>query len=331
MGEHLFVDLSNVAKDPVLGFSTQHATLVRWDRLRSLWHQDRGIPEHVLLIADSSLYGALNRQEKSVLERWVASQTAILVPDADVEVLRRAVAVDGIALSNDRYVDHRRIDGLERVRLVGWVARGGNLRLQDRSLDRLLSAMISERGYKQEMKLLGLDKDAPALRFRWRCIYPACEEDLVMLPISDRESFRCPRCSSYLEQGQPWESPIWIKIMDTSGEVTRFVLEDGDQVVIGRSTGDGVISLDGLVGDAQDLSTVEARHVELQNSEGVLRIRDNGSEHGTRIRRPAAGNLNRLSPPMPVLGSDFVVVGRGTKIVLGQSRVVVQISGFGSI
>jgi hypothetical protein len=119
--------------------------------------------------------------------------------------------------------------------------------------------------------------------------------------------------------------------MDTSGEVTRFVLEDGDQVVIGRSTGDGVISLDGLVGDAQDLSTVEARHVELQNSEGVLRIRDNGSEHGTRIRRPAAGNLNRLSPPMPVLGSDFVVVGRGTKIVLGQSRVVVQISGFGSI
>lgn len=331
MGDSLVVDLSNVAKDPLLGFSTQHASLVRWDRLQTVWTQDRGIPEHVLLVADSSLVSALSRQEKLRLERWVASNYAIVVPDADVEVLRHAREVDGIALSNDRYVDHRRIEGLERVKLVGWVVRGGEIRLQNRSLDRLLSAMISERGYKQEMKRQGLDKDAPELKFRWRCAYDGCNEDLVLLPTNVRGSLQCPRCSSYLEQGRPWNSPIWIKILDTSGEVTRFVLEDGDQVFIGRSPGDGVIALDGLVSDGQDLSTVGERHLELQNTHGVLRIRDNGSQHGTRIRRPAAGDLNRLSPPMPILSSDYAVVGRGTKIVLGQSKVAVQISGFGSV
>jgi len=331
VGDQLFVDLSNVAKDPLLGFSTQHATLVRWDRLKSAWNRDRGVPAHILLVADSSLKVALNRQEQSMLERWVASKAATLVPDADVEVLRQAMAVDGIALSNDRYVDHRRIDGLQRVRLVGWVVRGGGIRFQDRSLDRLLSAMISERGYKQEMKRRGVEQDSPELRFRWHCVYGGCDEDLVMLPTSINGSVRCPSCESYLEHGPLWNSPIWIKIMDTSGEVTRFVLEDGDQVFVGRSRAHGVIALDGLVNDGQDLSTVDERHLELQNTEGVLNIRDNGSQHGTRVRRPAAGNLNRLSPPMPILSSGYVVVGRGAKIVLGQSRVVVQISGFGSV
>lgn len=331
MGDSLVVDLSNVAKDPLLGFSTQHATLVRWDRLKTVWTQDRGIPEHVLLVADSSLNSALSRQEKLRLERWVASNHAMVVPDADVEVLRHSRAVNGFALSNDRFVDHRRIEGLERVKLVGWVVRGGEIRLQNRSLDRLLSAMISERGYKQEMKRQGLGKAAPELKFRWRCTFDGCNEDLVLLPTNVRGSLQCPRCSSYLEQGRPWNSPIWMKILDTSGEVTRFVLEDGDQVFIGRSPSDGVISLDCLVGDGQDLSTIEERHLELHNTDGVLRIRDNGSRHGTRIRRPAAGDLNRFSPPMPILSSGYAVVGRGTKIVLGQSRVVVQISGFGSV
>ena len=41
--EAVFVDLSNVAKDPLLGFSADHAALSRWDRLRAVWLRDHAL------------------------------------------------------------------------------------------------------------------------------------------------------------------------------------------------------------------------------------------------------------------------------------------------
>lgn len=325
--EAVFVDLSNVAKDPLLGYSTEHAALSRWDRLRSVWLRERTPGAYFMLIADASLPRALSLSDRSRLATLVERGEAIVATDADVEVLRRAISSGGVALSNDRYVDHRRTEGLEQVALVGWIVRGDSVRLQKRSLSRLLSALISGRAQRQALKELGLSEDSPELQYRWHCTNEVCSSQIVALPRMRSGSPMCPDCDAFLSRGPAWNRPIWIKIMHGPDEVTRFVLEDGDGTFVGQGDGDDVISLGPPAVRATEVDGLDDRHVELCNVNGVLRVRDNSTGSGTRLRRPAAGQLNRLSPPMPVSDSTFTTVGVGTKILLGGSAFTVQLSG----
>lgn len=225
----VFVDLSNVAKDELLGYSTEHAAMSRWDRLKAVWTRERPAPPATfLLIADSSLVRALSAGDRTRLAQLVERGQAVVVPDADVEVLRRAVHSCGVALSNDRYVDHRKTEGLDRAQLVGWVVRGDSIRLQQRSLERLLSAVISARAKKQALKDLGLREDAPELDYRWFCRNDGCSTDLVVLPLLTRGNVTCPDCGSFLDRGDPWSDPIWLKVLHDGKEVRRFVLEAGE-------------------------------------------------------------------------------------------------------
>lgn len=324
-GVEVFVDLSNVTKDPLLGQSNSHAALSRWDRLRTVWVRDRG-PARFTLVADASLPRALSRPDQMSLERMVAQGEALIVPDADTEVLRRAIASRGIALSNDRYVDHRRMAGLQGARLAGWVVRGPNIRLQDRTLDRLLSAVISARAHKQELKELGLSERSPELRFRWTCSNAACTADLVAVPRLVRGSAVCPDCGAYLDRGEPWQDPIWLKVLHGPTEVLRFVIEDGEYVFIGSGSDEDIISL-AEDADEAERSTLAERHLELENQGGTLRVRDAGSARGSAVRLPAAGQRNVFAPPMALSARTFTTVGLGSKIVLGGTLFVVQISG----
>lgn len=324
----VFVDLSNVAKDELLGYSTEHAALSRWDRLRSVWLRER--PQSsvtFVLIADASLGRALSAIDRVRLSQLVARREAIVVPDADVEVLRRAVATAGIALSNDRYVDHRRTPGLDRAQLVSWVVRGESIRFQQRSLERLLSAVISARAQKQALKELGLTDDAPELQYRWFCENEACANDLVALPRVAASKVTCPECGAFLDRGPTWQDPIWLKVMHAGDEVKRFVLEDGDSVYLGRGVGDDTISLADRYEYGADVIALDERHVELANEGGRLKVRDNSTGDGTSLRLPGSGQRNLLSPPVPVSSSSRTWVTRGAKVVLGRTRFTVQISG----
>lgn len=323
----VIVDLSNVAKDDLLGFSHNHASLARWDRLRRVWLRDHDEPVHFTLVADGSLRRALSRADQARLEQWVTSGEAVVVPDADIEVLRLAVEAGGVALSNDRYVDHRRIPGVQRARLVGWVVRGETTRLQERSLDRLLSAVISARALKQELKEVGLAEGAPELKYRWYCRDGGCARDLITVPAMVRGSATCAACGSYLERGAAWRHPIWIKILYGTHEVARFVLEDGEAAFIGSGAGADVISLANETATTADVMALDDRHIELRNELGRLRARDNASSRGSALRRPVAGQRNMHSPPMPLSTTAFATIGPGAKIVLGRTPFTVQVSG----
>ena len=155
--------------------------------------------------------------------------------DADVELLQQASCEGGTVVSNDRFVDHLKMPNLDGVTLVGWVVRGDSVLLQERSLERLRSAIISARSQKQKLKDMGLAENSPELAFRWYCREPTCGTDLIAIPAMSRGSAVCPTCGAYLDKGAPWQQPLWLKLMHGQEEVNRFVLEDGESIFVGRA------------------------------------------------------------------------------------------------
>ena len=323
----VFVDLSNVAKHELLGYSQHHAALSRWDRLRSVWLRTRGEPRRFELIADDSLPKALSRQDQIRLQDLVHREELLLVPDADVELLREASRVGGTVVSNDRFVDHLRMPNIERIKLVGWTVRGSNVLLIERPLERLRSAIISARLQKQQLKDAGLSEDSAELGFRWYCNESGCDNDLVPIPAIRRGAPVCPSCDAYLERGDRWRNPIWIKIMHRDEVVNRFVLEDGESVFVGRGTDADTVSLAEDFKHASDVLALGHKHVELQNRDGRLYVADQGTARGTSVRYPVAGHRNILSPPSPLTPGEEKLVPIGWKLVLAHTPFTIQISG----
>ncbi len=325
--DRVFVDLSNVTKHELLGFSQHHAALSRWDRLKNEWLRTRGEHFDFVLVADSSLYRALSHPDQRRLKELERTGDVILVGDADVEILERSVRGGGTVLSNDRFVDHLRMPGIDRVRLVGWVVRGDNLLFVDRPLERLRSALISARAHKQLLKEAGLREDSPQLRFRWHCRDKTCGEDLVPVPAIRGDTSVCPSCGAFLERGDPWRDPVWVKIMHGQSEVNRFVLEEGEAVYVGRGADDDTISLADDFDHASDVLALELRQIRLENRAGKLYVIGQETTKGTALRYPVGGQRNLMAPPVPLQSGEERVVSLGWKIVLARTPFVVQISG----
>lgn len=326
-GERVFVDLSNVAKHDLLGHSQHHAALLRWDRLKNEWLRSRGEPSDFILVADSSLHRALSVPDQRRLREAEIAGNVVLVDDADTEILDRAVRAGGMVLSNDRFVDHLRLPGVNQVRLVGWVVRGDNVILVDRSLERLRSAVISARAHKQLLKEAGLREDSPQLRFRWFCRETTCGDDLVPVPALKNGSAICPSCGAFLERGDEWRDPIWLKIMHGQIEVNRFVLEEGEAVFVGRGADDDTISLADDFDHAADVLALDLRQIRLENRGGKLYAIGQETAKGTALRYPVGGQRNFLAPPVPLQSSEERLISLGWKIVLARTPFTVQISG----
>ena len=255
----------------------------------------------------------------------LATQRCLVVaPDADTVLLARAIEARGIVLSNDRFVDHRKMDGLDRATLIGWSSKGRGIEFHRRPLDRLLSALISLRQAKQDLKDLGLHEDSPELRFKWWCRNDGCEEELVALPMIRGGSALCPECDSFLFKGSEWADPVWLKFMCGEIELARAVIEHGESLVVGRAPGpDGLVPAEPAM--IPDVRHLDDRHAQLANHEGRLTVRDLGSDRGTAIRPRGPGKVKRYGPPMPV-GAKAVVVRVGDKVVLGKTPLTVQIT-----
>lgn len=325
--DEVFVDLSNVVKHELLGFSHHHAALSRWDRLRAEWLRSRGNPKRFIIVADDSLPRALSRPDQLRLQDLISRGDAILSDNADVELLKRAVRASGTVLSNDRFVDHLRMPGIEKVSRVGWAVRGAHILLIQQPLERLRSAIISARAHKQLLKHAGLDADSPQLRFQWFCRDSTCVADLVPVPVIERGTALCPSCGAHLEQGPRWRAPIWIKIMHDQQEVNRFVLEDGESVYVGRGVDDETVSLADDFDHAADVLALDLRHVQLRNRDGRLYVIGQETAKGTALRYPVAGQRNLFSPPAPLSSGEEKLVPLGWKIVLARTPYLVQISG----
>ncbi len=319
------VDLSNVVRDRSLGESTHLADLGRWYRLRAAFKNGTDPSADFQLVADASLRQDLSRIEQTEFDRLVQQGIVTVVPDADVEVLNRAINQAGTALSNDRFVDHRRIEGLTRAHLMGWVARGASIRIVARPLERLLSAMISQRALQQELKDAGLTEDSPELRTKWTCIDPECLRDLVAVPRMKAGSARCPQCDSYLDRGAPWRRPVWLKVLDATGDLARFVLEEGDEFPLTEALAiRGVRSRDG---ENVSMAELIPEGIYVRNQLGAVYIYLLSAALGVRVRYPASGQLNRYSPPAPAPIEQWVALTTGLKVVLGPAGATLQLAG----
>lgn len=323
----VFVDLSNVAKDPLIAFSQSHADLVRWDRLKALWVRDRGEPIEWLLVADASIVRGLSRSDSLRLDALVSRGDAVVVPDADTQLLELATSRHGVILSNDRFVDHLRTPGIEHARLVGWAVRDRTLCLVNRSLDRLQSVLISQRAARQARKEMGFFEGAPELDFRWFCRYEPCPRDMVALPRLEKGRSICPQCGSYLDRGAPWRNAVWLKIMHRAREITRFVLEDGDSVRVGRASDGTTLSLAGEIDLADDVLSLDPYHLELTNEDGVIWVADLNTERGTAIRYQGLDRTNALLPPVALYVDKEVALPLGAKLVMGRTPFTLQIAG----
>ncbi len=322
----VFVDLSNVCKDATLGFSENHAALHRWERLRAEWLRVRGRADFVL-VADRSLLTALSRLEQVRLHALADAGQAVIVDDADTEVLRRAIAAEGSALSNDRFVDHRRLEGLQKAHLVGWVARRDGIRFQERSLARLLSVLVSRRADKQALKDLGLQEDSTLLQRKWFCRNSGCDRDLIATPRVVQNAPTCPACGGFLEAGDTWRLPLWLKVLHGDAELARTVLEDGEHLILGNGTDSNTLPLPSEAASRPDVLLLSDRHAEFANVSGQLFVTDLGTAHGTAVRLPPAGARNVLLPPAPVLSHRPTPVPAGAKVVLARTRITCQLSG----
>ena len=319
------VDLSNVARDRSLGASSHLADLGRWYRLHAAFRAEVDPSADFQLVADASLRQDLSRVDQTEFDRLVREGDVTVVPDADVEVLARAIDHAGAALSNDRFVDHRRIEGLTRANLMGWVARGSSIRIVARPLERLLSAMISQRALQQELKDAGLTDDSPELRTRWTCVDPACLLDLVAVPRMKAGSARCPQCNSYLDRGAPWRRPVWLKVLNATGDLARFVLEDNDELPLVEALAmRGVQSRDG---ENLSIAALIPEGVYVRNRLGAVHVYLLSQASGVRLRYPASGQRNLHSPPVPAPVDHWVALTTGLKVVLGPAGTTLQLAG----
>lgn len=319
------VDLSNVARDRSLGESSHLADLGRWYRLRAAFRGGVDPSADFQLVADASLRQDLSRVDQTEFDRLVQEGVVTVVPDADVEVLARAIDHAGAALSNDRFVDHRRIEGLTRARLTGWVARGASIRIVARPLERLLSAVISQRALEQELKDAGLTGDSPELQTKWTCVDPACLRDLVAVPRMRAGSARCPQCDSYLDRGAPWRRPSWLKVLDATGDLARFVLEEDDEFPLTEAL--AMRGLQSRDGENVSIAALIPEGVYVRNRMGAVHIYLLSPALGVRLRYPASGQRNRHSPPVPAPVDQWIALTTGLKVLLGPSGAILQLAG----
>ncbi|WP_344252779.1 FHA domain-containing protein [Terrabacter carboxydivorans] len=269
----------------------------------------------------------MSRSDTQRLHAMTSRGEVVMVPDADTHLLALAISQRGVILSNDRFVDHLRTPGIEQARLVGWTLRDRTLCLVDRSLDRLQSVLISQRAAKQERKQLGLIEGAPELDFKWFCRSEPCPRDMVALPRLERRRILCPQCGSYLERGEAWRSPVWLKILHGSVEIARFVLEDGDSIRVGRASDGATLSLAGEIELADDVLHLDPHHLELMNEGGTTWVADLNTQHGTAMRYPASKRSNVLLPPVQLEVGREVALPLAARVVMGRTPFTVQIAG----
>lgn len=292
------VDLSNVCGSTEI--TRGEPSMTRWEVLRSAWQRTMRRDQKFHLVAKSNLYASL-RDGRQQFDRLREVGKLEVAADDDERILEFARDETALIISNDLYTDHLKITGLTGLKAFGWKRTDSGIVFMPRTLDRLLSAMISRRQVEQVIK--DYDLTRTELSRRWVCTSPSCSRAVVTLPFREHGHLVCPDCGGWVRAGKPWSSPVWIKaLFDRTVVAGDIVVEDGEELIVGRDfladLWDAELPMN--VDQYKDaLETVSRNHVAIRNAEGSLEFRDLGSKNGTRTRKAGAGNKNLWLPPSP--------------------------------
>jgi hypothetical protein len=324
---NVVVDLSNVTRDAELGFSYDKAAWARWERLRSAWMRHHPEAKSFLLVADDTLRSKLSREDRVRYDQ--ARRTGLLIEcpvrETDETLLMRAVTDAASVLSCDGFTDHLRKPGVSELKVYQWSICKGEVAFTQRSMRRPLSLVESRRVDRQKRLEMGLTTDSPVLEHRWRCTQAACSEDLVVYPNVRRGDPTCPSCDAFLVDDGEWHSPVWIKLLVGEDTHEELLLEDGDELILGREDAPDVFNVSAVLDDREG-SLISRRHLLLKNESGQIRAEDLNSTNGTTVASPIAGRRAWMPPAKWPVGRA-AGVPLGARIRLGGTRAIIELSG----
>ncbi|MEI6620742.1 MAG: FHA domain-containing protein [Actinomycetes bacterium] len=323
----VLVDLSNVCRDESLGFSTEKASWPRWIRLEAAVRGHLGAETAFHLIADTNLREFLSRSDQARFDLGVRDKSIETSATADQLILDDAINRGAFVLSNDGFTDYMKMPGVLDLHILRWGVRMGSVLVTEVRLQAPHSVLITERVEQEEVKRKWANPRD--LDRKWRCRNDTCIEGLVLIPKMREGSALCPSCESYLSDEGKWRDAAMVKILCGSSEIGRLTLEDGDRCTVGRLD-DGVAGFDPSAHLAPaEADKISRRHLELRNEQGRILVEDLESTNGSEVLTPTESRLRRKGwrPGVRMRPGTVVTLRRGTRVRLGGTRVVVELSG----
>lgn len=323
----VFVDLSNVCRDDSLGFSSQKAAWQRWTKLRTLVQKRIGEAVTFHLVADGNLRRMFSRSDQVAFDQ--AHQAGLLESsdEADFVLLAGALRSGSSVLSNDNFTDYMKLDGISSLTVFRWGTRAGSILISETKLVAPHSVLITERQEREELKRHWAEN--ADLQLRWRCPDEHCQEEFILVPNFRNGEPVCPSCGSYLVESGEWQDALMVKVLADGEEVERRILEDGDTISIGRLPSDGShVDLSPHL-DPDLAERVGEEHLEVRNDRGRLLVADLPLSTGSMVLVPADSRLKQRAwrPGVRITPGRSVELKRGTRVRLGQTTVLVELSG----
>lgn len=303
-GPLLLVDLSNLCRDRRLLPSSQRADLTILGQLeRAVARSDIAVGQ-MHSVADKSLSRHLPAEHLDALRAMEKRGEVEFSTVADEVILEAAFGgdADGTTLvaSHDFFDDFRRIypeiQGSTN-RFLTWAPRPtGGLVVTWRDMEVRRHQQMSRKEESEELRARRLNRTTivdRAAGHYYRCINTDCllsqlwPERLPDLPRYDdrRDRFVCPSCRGPLEQGAPRPTATQLIVFLDGAEQFRVLLDEGDQLTVGRREAKGCVGLQARLPDGA-AEAISRAHVAFQLSEGQVVVEDLGSRNGTMFRLP---------------------------------------------
>jgi hypothetical protein len=297
------------------------------------------------LIADDSLWRTLDADDLREFRRLIRDGALVTRPVADSLILELARDNGLHVITRDHYVDHRPahpwIDYAPE-RFHCWTMADGQVRIEPVGIVPHSAQTVSVAMEVKDLKrVTRLDSKNPRHRkilgTRWKCVNVRCaeasqwQEQILTWPAvtADGEAL-CPSCASVLT-GQGPRDPLYEVVVEdraSGNEITRFPLEEGIPLLVGRGAGLKGIDLGARQTPFRAaVLHVSRRHlllrIDLVNTSRRIVAVDLGSRNGTTVER---WEQKAFLPPKPIVPDKDVYLGSKDRLVLGDT-VNLRLSG----
>lgn len=303
-GPLLVVDLSNLCRDRRLLAPGQRADLTILDRLERGLVQSEITVGRVHSVADKSLRRHLSEQDQEALRSLEKQGKVEFSTVADEVILDMAFGQDAdgttLVASHDFFDDFRRIyphiQGSTN-RFLTWAPNAdGELTVTWRDMEVRRHQQMSRKEESEELRARRLYRTTVVRRavgHYYRCINTDCllgqlwPERLPDLPrYDDRyDRFVCPSCRRPLEQGELRAAATQLIFFLHGAEQFRVLLDEGDQVTVGRREAKGCVGLQTRLPEGT-VEAISRSHVAFHRSGGQVVVEDLESRNGTMFRLP---------------------------------------------
>ena len=306
------------------------------------WRESHGNDARFRLVADDSLVQTLDDvKEFRRLNRSGELETR---PVADSLILELARDQGLHVITRDHYVDHRvEHPWIEKApeRFHCWSTERGTVRMGPLGITPCSRQTVSAARESKNLKRARLDPRNPVHRrilgTRWKCVNMLCAEtahwqdQLLVWPALNRAGVPvCPSCDERLDDlGR--RDPLHEMVVEdraSGNEITRFPLEVGCPVIVGRGSRLKGVNL-GVDGTPyrSAVKQVSRRHLllrmQVDGTNRRLVASDLGARNGTELERWAG---TAFHPPKTVTAEREMFLGFKDRLVLG-GAVTLRLSG----